>query len=66
MEEIRVGERIEELRRERGVTYKQMSELCRVPESTIKNIVSGATTNPGVVTLQKICLGMNVHIRDLF
>lgn len=66
MEEIKVGERINELRRKRGLSYKQMSDLCHVPESTIKNIVSGDSKNPGVVTLQNICQGLGIHIKDLF
>lgn len=66
MEEIKVGERIEAIRRERGLTYKQMSELCHVPESTIKNIASGKSVNTGVVTLQKICQGFGIQIIELF
>lgn len=36
------------------ITYKELSEQSGVPESTLKNLFSGATTNPRISTMQAI------------
>ncbi len=48
---------IEELKKylkDNKITYKQLAEKCNVPESTLKNIFSGATKNPRIDTMQAI------------
>lgn len=44
-----------------GITYKQLSDKCGVPESTLKNIFGGFTANPRIDTMQAIenALGLN-------
>lgn len=36
------------------ITYKKLSEQSGVPESTLKNLFSGTTTNPRISTMQAI------------
>lgn len=38
----------------RGMTYKDLAEKCNVPESTLKNLFSGATKHPRIDTMQAI------------
>ena len=37
-----------------GMTYKDLAEKCNVPESTLKNLFSGATKHPRIDTMQAI------------
>ena len=36
------------------MTYKDLADKCNVPESTLKNLFSGATKNPRIDTMQAI------------
>ena len=61
-----VVNRIYELCRERGITPNALSYLAGISQSTIKNILNGESKNPGVVTLKKICDGLDITIVDFF
>ena len=58
--------RIFELCDERNLTINALSNLAGVTQSTVNNIVSGTTYNTGVATIQKICVGLNITLRDFF
>ncbi len=58
--------RIEELCAERYITINKLSILCGITQSTLSNIVSGRNSSTTVSTVQKICDGLEIHIRDFF
>lgn len=58
--------RIYELCRERKITPNALSYMCGVSQSTIKSILNGESKNPGVVTLKKICDGLDISIISFF
>ena len=58
--------RIFELCDERNLTINALSNLAGVTQSTENNIVSGTTYNTGVATIQKLCVGLNITLRDFF
>ena len=61
-----VIKRIEELCQERELTYNGLSYCAGVSQSTIKSIMSGESQNPGIVTLKKLCDGLNISLTDFF
>ena len=44
----------------------QLAIKSGVPLTTIKNILNGASLNPGVSTLNKICGGFGITLADFF
>ena len=44
----------------------QLAIKSGVPLTTIKNILNGASLNPGVSTLNKICGGFGITLTDFF
>lgn len=58
--------RIYELCRERKITPNALSYLCGVPQATIKSILNGESKNPGIVTIKKICDGLEITIMEFF
>ena len=58
--------RIYELCRERKITPNALSYMCGISQSTIKSILNGESKNPGVVTLKKICDGLDISIMSFF
>ncbi|MBQ6481662.1 MAG: helix-turn-helix transcriptional regulator [Anaerolineaceae bacterium] len=58
--------RIYELCDERRLSLTRLARLSALPPSTIKNIVNGASQNPGIVTIKKICDGLEISLIDFF
>ena len=58
------GTRIKELRKQKGLTQKQLGELCGMYESQIRKYENG-NANPKIETLQKIAFALGVPITEL-
>lgn len=61
-----VVDRIYELCREREITPNALSYLAGISQSTIKSILNGESKNPGIVTIKKICDGLDISIIEFF
>lgn len=61
-----VANRIRQLCKERGITPNALSYTSAVPQSTIKSILLGESRNPGVVTLKKLCDGLEITLGEFF
>ncbi len=58
--------RIVELCAERRITLNRLSLICGITQSTLNNIVSGRNHGATVTTIQKVCDGLDISIRDFF
>lgn len=58
--------RIYELCRERNITPNALSYLCGIPQATVKSILNGESKNPGIVTIKKICDGLEISVMEFF
>ena len=61
-----VVNRILELCKERNLTVNGLANISAVPPSTLKNILYGVSTNPGIVTIKMLCDGLNVSLDEFF
>ncbi len=59
-------DRIYQLCRERKITPNALSYLCGIPQATLKSILNGESKNPGIVTLKKICDGLEITMMEFF
>lgn len=59
-------QRILELCDARGMTINKLSNMSGVTQSTVNDMVNGRTTNAGIATLQKLCDGFEISIREFF
>ena len=58
--------RILELCDERQLSINALCHAAGVTQSTVNDIVNGATRNTGIMTLNKICEGLDISIRCFF
>ena len=58
--------RIEELCNENNLNFCQLATISGIPYTTIKSIIYSQSRNPGIVTIKKICDGLNITITDFF
>ncbi len=61
-----VAKRINELCRERNITVNALANKAGIPPSTIYSMLSNKSKNPGVVSLNAICCGFNITLREFF
>ena len=63
---VAVANRILELCKQKNLTINGLARLSAVPPTTLKNILSGASNNPGIVTIKLLCDGLEITLADFF
>lgn len=61
-----VRNRILELCGERGLTINHLANLAGLPPSSLKNILYGKSQNPKIVTIKKLCDGLEITLPEFF
>ena len=61
-----VARRIQALCLERDIAVNALANQCGVPPSTIYSMLNTKSKNPGVVSIQKPCDGLNISVRAFF
>ena len=61
-----VGRRIQTLCLERNIAVNALANLCGVAPSTIYSMLNKKSKNPGVVSIQKLCDGLEISVREFF
>ena len=58
--------RLLELCSERNITINKISNISGITQSTVSDIVNGTTTNTGIVTIKKLCDGLDMTLGAFF
>ena len=58
--------RILQLCGERNITINKLSTISALPPSSIKNILYGRSSDPRLLTIKKICDGLDITLADFF
>lgn len=61
-----VANRIIELCDERKITINKLSTISGVTQSTVNDIVNKKAKNIGIITIKKLCDGLEITISDFF
>ena len=56
---------LKELKKTKGMTIKQIADATKIPESTLKRIFSGETTDPYVTTIHRIAVALDVPLDQI-
>ena len=59
-----VAQRILELCRERKIAVNALANISGVSPSTIYSMLNQKSQNPGVVSIKKICDGLEITVRE--
>ena len=51
---------------ERNLSINALATSAGIPRSTLKNILYGKSKNPGIVTLKKLCDGLDITLGEFF
>jgi transcriptional regulator with XRE-family HTH domain len=61
-----VKERLISLCKARNLSFNALAYLSAVPPSTVKGILYSQSKNPGIVTLKKLCDGLEISLIEFF
>lgn len=61
-----VAKRIIELCQERNIATNALANLAGISPSTIYSMLNEKSQNPGVVSLKKLCDGLDITLRTFF
>ena len=61
-----VRNRIYELCNERNITINKLCTISGITQSTLANINFRENTNLNILTIMRICRGLNISIQDFF
>lgn len=61
-----VAKRILELCEARGIAVNALANLSGMPPSTIYSMLNEKSRNPGVVSIKKLCDGLEMPLRAFF
>ena len=61
-----IANRLLELCEQKRLSVNALARISAVPPSTLKNIINGGSKNAGVVTLKKLCDGLQISLYDFF
>lgn len=61
-----VAKRILQLCDERNIAVNALANISGVSPSTVYSMLNEKSQNPGVVSLQKLCDGLNITLRQFF
>ena len=64
--DMAIKNRILELCRERNLSINHLANLSGLSPSTIKNILDGQSKAPGIITIKKICDGLEISLEEFF
>ncbi len=61
-----IQRRILRLCGERNITINKLATLAALPPSSVKNILYGRSKGPKILTIKKICDGLDISLIDFF
>ena len=51
---------------ERNITINKLATLSALPPSSVKNILYGKSNDPKLLTLKKLCDGLDITLGEFF
>ena len=61
---MNLGERINKIRKEKGISIDELCELSGIPKGTLSKITAGITTNPTLDTVKAIARALGCRLDD--
>ena len=61
-----IRDRILHLCDERNISINKLATLSALPPSSVKNILYGKSNDPKILTIKKICDGLEITLAEFF
>ncbi len=61
-----IAQKIKKICLEKKISLNQLANMCYLRQSTLQTIMDGKSKNPKMLTVIRICDGLNVKLKDFF
>ena len=61
-----VANRIIELCNQKNIAINALANLSGISPSTLYSVLNEKSQNPGIVTIKKLCDGLDISLREFF
>lgn len=61
-----IAKRIKNICKERNISINKLANLSCLTQSTLQSIIDGSSNNPKLLTILRICYGLNMTISEFF
>ena len=61
-----ISEKINKILIERNLTINKLATISCLTQSTVESLVNGRSKNPKLLTIMKICDGLNISLDEFF
>ncbi len=61
-----VADRIIELCNQKNVAINALANMSGISPSTVYSVLNEKSQNPGIVTIKKLCDGLEISLREFF
>ncbi len=51
---------------EKNISVNKLASICCLTQSTVQNLVVGQSKNPKMLTIIRICEGLDIPLKDFF
>lgn len=51
---------------EKDITINKLATLAGVRQSTVNNLIDGTSKTPTLLTILRLCLGLDMQLKDFF
>ena len=61
-----ISTRILNLCKEKNISINKLANVSFLTQSTLQSIVIGDSTNPKLLTISRLCYGLNITLEEFF
>ena len=61
-----MSEKITKILREKDITINRLASISCLTQSTVDSLVNGKSKNPKILTIVRICDGLNIKLSEFF
>jgi transcriptional regulator with XRE-family HTH domain len=61
-----VSKKLLKLCKERNISVNKLATTCCLTQSTVQNIIECNSNNPKLLTIIRICDGLNISLKEFF
>jgi len=51
---------------EKNISVNRLASICCLTQSTVQNLIAGKSKNPKMLTIIRICEGLEIPIKEFF
>ena len=61
-----ISEKLIKIIREKDISVNKLATICCLTQSTVDSLINGKSKNPKLLTIIRICDGLNITLKDFF